>query len=145
MIDDPSYDTVNEVRHEIEIEGQDPEVWTETETKEGGLKFSLEMGRKFYGFTFRGGLIESKGGLGVDYSFLRDRVQFGVEAFDFGRDDDSPVLHAMIRFQLSKHIHLSGGCYDIISENEQRKYFAGGGIMFLDEDLKTLLPVLPGP
>lgn len=148
IVDDPSYDTVSEVRH-TRTDPNDPDVvlddYTEREEKEGGLKFSLEMGRKFYGFTFRGGLIESSGGVGIDYDFLRDRVRLGFEAFDFGRDDDNPVLHTMIMFQLTRHIHLSGGVYDIISEHDQRKYFAGGGIVFLDEDLKTLLPFIPAP
>ncbi|MCX5867439.1 MAG: MlaD family protein [Proteobacteria bacterium] len=144
IIDDPSYKNINRVtKYEQPTGGTQTQPVTYFEQKEGGLKYSLEMARRFYGLTLRGGLIESKGGVGMDYSLWKDRLTVGMEAFDFARDNN-PVLQGMISFQLSKYIYLSGGYYDFVSKkSDQRQFYAGGGITFLDEDLKTLLPFIP--
>jgi len=56
------------------------------------LKLSLEVAKRFYDFTIRGGLIESKGGAGVDYELLDDKLKFSLEAWDFDREKDKPHL-----------------------------------------------------
>jgi phospholipid/cholesterol/gamma-HCH transport system substrate-binding protein len=149
VIDDPTYASYsssdkqfNEYTRNADG-GLDPtgNVWEQS--SKGGIKFSLEMARRYYGLTVRGGLIESAGGVGLDYEFWKDRIKVGVEAFDFARDNN-PVLQGMISFHFAKYIYLSGGYSDFISKNSnQRRFYAGGGLTFLDEDLKTLLPFLP--
>ena len=150
VIDDPTYKSISRVtRYEKPDGGTQTTPTTYTEEKGGGLKYSLEMARRFYGLTLRGGLIESSGGVGMDYDLWKDRVTVGLNAFDFARKDplgnrDNPVLQGMVNFQLSKYLYLSGGYYDFISKHsDQRRFYAGGGISFLDEDLKTLLPFVP--
>lgn len=144
VIDDPtfaSYSSGKQFIHYTDTGAVTLEKWVEQ--SERGLKFSLEMARKYYGLTLRGGLIESEGGVGVDYEFWKDRFKVGVEAFDFARDNN-PVLQGMIQFHFAKYLYLSGGYSDFISQDsKQRRFFAGGGINFLDEDLKTLMPFLP--
>ena len=141
IIDDPTYSRYSSSGKHI-VNLSTGEIWEEQGNS--GLKFSLEMARRFYGITLRGGLIESEGGVGVDYNFWKDRVQVGVNAFDFARTGDYPVLQGMVSFQLSKYLFLSGGYYDFVSKHSsQKRFYAGGGITFLDEDLKTLLPFVP--
>jgi len=150
VVDDPTYTSFSGSGKQF-VHYNDAGAVTEkwVEEKEGGTKFSLEMARRFYGITLRGGLIESEGGVGVDYNFWKDRVKVGVNAFDFARKDpsgsnDNPILQGLISLQLSKYLYLSGGYYDFISKNSsQRRFYAGGGLTFLDEDLKTLLPFIP--
>ncbi|MDD5223544.1 MAG: MlaD family protein [bacterium] len=140
IIDDPTFSHYSSNgKHMVNL--TTGEIWEEQGNN--GLKFSLEMARKYYGLTLRGGLIESEGGVGVDYEFWKDRFKVGIEAFDFARDNN-PVLQGMIQFHFAKYLYLSGGYSDFISkDSKQRRFFAGGGINFLDEDLKTLLPFVP--
>ena len=146
VIDDPTYSRYSSSgKHFVNV--ATGETWEEQGNS--GLKFNLEMARRFYDLTLRGGLIESAGGVGLDYALWKDRVTVGLNAFDFTRKDqfgnrDNPVLQGMVNFQLSKYLYLSGGYYDFISKHsDQRRFYAGGGISFLDEDLKTLLPFIP--
>lgn len=146
VIDDPTYSRYSSSgKHFVNV--VTGETWEEQGNS--GLKFNLEMARRFYGLTLRGGLIESSGGVGLDYDLWKNRVTVGLNAFDFTRKDqlgnrDNPVLQGMVNLQLSKYLYLSGGYYDFISKHsDQRRFYAGGGITFLDEDLKTLLPFIP--
>ncbi|MCX5858337.1 MAG: MlaD family protein [Proteobacteria bacterium] len=141
VVEDPTYSRYSSSgKHMVNL--STGEIWEEQGNS--GLKFSLEMARRYYGLTLRGGLIESEGGIGLDYDVWKDRVKVGVNAFNFARTSDHPVLQGMVSFQLSKYLYLSGGYYDFISKHSsQRRFYAGGGITFLDEDLKTLLPFIP--
>jgi phospholipid/cholesterol/gamma-HCH transport system substrate-binding protein len=113
------------------------------------LKFSALVARKFSGFTVKGGVIESTGGLGVDYELLKNRLTIGADAWDFGRKDLSdkslpPHLKLYGNYDIVKNLFVTGGVDDILaSERNLRTLFLGFGIKFADEDIKTVLGAVP--
>lgn len=115
----------------------------EKETKEDGLKFSLQIGKRFHDFVVRGGIIESSGGVGLDYYLWDDRVKLFFEAFDF--DDEDPAhLKAGGNIYLLRNVYLTAGMDDF-ADSEDRSFFVGGGLFFTDEDIKYILGSTPLP
>jgi len=119
-----------------------PPVLTErvTETRMQ-LKFSLEFARRIGFFTGRFGLIESTGGIGMDFEFFKDSLKFSFDLFDFG-SDRYPRLRTLASFAFLKYFYVSAGVDDVFNE-QGRDYFFAGGIRFTDNDLKALLLVAP--
>jgi len=99
------------------------------------FRISAEFAKKFYDFTIHGGIIESTGGIGVDYNKGPFGIQF--EAFDFA-DQQRPHLKAMATANMTKSIYLLGGVDDFIAKGQTPDWFFGAGIRFLDEDIKSL-------
>jgi phospholipid/cholesterol/gamma-HCH transport system substrate-binding protein len=108
------------------------------------LLFNAQIGKRFKNLIIRGGLIESTGGLGIEYLTLNDRLKLSFEAFDFAKDRKAH-LKAFAEYQLIKHIYLSAGWDDFISNQGNRSPFVGFAIRFEDEDLKYLLTTTPIP
>lgn len=113
-----------------------------TQNSEQGLKFSVGIGKRYEYFTAFGGLIENSGGFG--FSLSPDRYEhFDLEltAYDFDRPNtDRPNLKARLSARFLKYFYLTGGVEDMIAENsDDVAPFFGGGIMFVEEDLKPLL------
>src|SRR5690606_26773461 len=75
--------------------------YTESKTFRNKLKFNVLFAKNFYDFTVRGGLMESSGGIGVDYHMFQRDLRFSVEAFDF----DDLVMRAYLRYNVFKGIY----------------------------------------
>lgn len=101
--------------------------------------FSAQLAKEFHNFTFRGGIIESRGGVGVDYNFGPFGVQFS--AFDFRTDNNQrPHLKAMGTVNVTPNFYVLSGLDDFISkEPDHPDWFIGAGLRFVDNDLKSLL------
>ena len=107
------------------------------ETNEEELKFSVQLAKKFYDFTIRGGLFESTGGVGLDYEpWGEDKVKFRIEAFDLGNDD--PHLKFTTNFYFYERVFVNVGLDDFVNE-DRSSVFVGAGLLFSDQDLKSLL------
>lgn len=109
-----------------------------------GLLFNAQIGKRYKDLVLRGGLLESKGGIGVDYYAFNDKLKFSFEAFDFGNDRRAHVK-AGAEYRIFKHLFLSAGVDDIVSDQDNRSYFGGFAIRFEDDDLKYLLTSAPIP
>jgi phospholipid/cholesterol/gamma-HCH transport system substrate-binding protein len=108
------------------------------------LKLSALIARKFSGFTVKGGVIESTGGLGLDYELLKNRLTVGVDAWDFSRRDLPPHLKLYGNYDIVKNLFVTGGVDDVLAtERNLRTLFLGFGIKFADEDIKTVLGAIP--
>jgi phospholipid/cholesterol/gamma-HCH transport system substrate-binding protein len=103
------------------------------------LLFSAQLAKEFHNFTFRGGLIESRGGVGVDYGIGPFGIQFS--AFDFRTDrDQRPHLKLLGSLNVTKNLFLVSGLDDFISkEADHPDWFLGAGLRFVDNDIKSLL------
>lgn len=102
------------------------------------LRFSAQLAKKFYDVTLRGGIIESTGGVGLDYEKGPLGMQFS--AFDFStRYGERPHLKLMGNINVTKNFYVLGGVDDFISRQGGRDGFIGGGFRLIDEDIKTIV------
>ena len=119
-------------------------VTTETATIERSeMKFSAQIAKKFYDLQLRGGLIESSGGVGLDYYY--GPVEASFSAFDFStRFGEKPHLKAWGTLNLTKNLYVVGGADDFINPNQSVDYFFGAGLRLIDDDIKSLFPSMTG-
>ncbi len=105
--------------------------------KKNYFRFNVQGGRKIHNWTLRGGIIESSGGLGVEYDWSTVGTSFAAEVFDY-RDNIGP------NFRLSSDIQLWSVLYGRVAAEDLlkadlRSYSVFLGLKFTDEDLKGLL------
>jgi phospholipid/cholesterol/gamma-HCH transport system substrate-binding protein len=124
-------------------------ITTQEEKYDNKLKVSALIARKFSGLTVKGGVIESTGGLGVDYELLKNRLTVGADVWDFTRRDLSskalpPHLKLYGNYDIVKNLFVTGGVDDVLAnERNLRTLFLGFGIKFADEDIKTVIGAVP--
>ncbi|MDH5509709.1 MAG: MlaD family protein [Nitrospinota bacterium] len=105
------------------------------------LLYTAMIGKRFSDITLRGGVIESAAGAAIDLHLLNDNLTATAEAFNLsGYNDEakSPQIKAWIRWNLHKYIYLYAGGDELLNKR-YKTYFAGGGILFDDDDLKLAL------
>ncbi|MBN2494159.1 MAG: MCE family protein [Deltaproteobacteria bacterium] len=132
--------------------GEDPDC-KETATVKDEFKFSLQLYKRFYWAALRFGVIENTGGVGANFYFFNDDLQFRMDLFQFGKDefgrDAYPRLKAMAIYRpswLSDHIYFAAGGDDFFNyENDSFDYFFGAGVHFNDTDLKGLFTAVGTP
>ncbi len=106
--------------------------------------FNALLAKQFSRVTVMGGVMESKGGLGLEYSVLKDRFSVGAQIFNFNRTDNRPHLKLYSNYDIFKNLFLTGGADDILNRDSQfRTLFVGFGIKFPDDDLKTVIGAVP--
>jgi phospholipid/cholesterol/gamma-HCH transport system substrate-binding protein len=99
---------------------------------------SAQLAKTFNNLTLRGGVIESRGGVGVDYNVGPFGIQFS--AFDFRTDDGQmPHLKVLGSVNVTKNFFLVSGVDDFISKQQDPDWFFGAGLRFVDNDMKSLL------
>ena len=108
------------------------------------LLFNAQIGKRYHDLVVRGGLLESTGGAGLDYYSLNDRLKLSFEAFDFNRDRRTH-LKAGAEYRLFKHLYLTAGWDDFISNEGNSSPYGGIAIRFEDDDLKYLMTTTPIP
>jgi phospholipid/cholesterol/gamma-HCH transport system substrate-binding protein len=110
---------------------------TEEETRDDKLLFSLLFAKSLGPLTFRGGLMESQGGVGLDWRPAGERLKLSAEGWHFGREG-GPHLKVTGQVGVYKDFFLNAGIDDVYDET-RRSVFVGGGILFSDEDLREML------
>ncbi len=108
------------------------------------LKLNAMLGKRWYDIVFRGGLLESSAGFGVDYLLWDDQINLSFEAFDF-EPDNNPVLKSYLDFTLFKHFVFTAGSEDFINLHNDPRWFFGGGIKITDDDISILFSKVPMP
>jgi phospholipid/cholesterol/gamma-HCH transport system substrate-binding protein len=103
------------------------------------ITFSGQIAKRYHDLVLRGGVIQSTGGFGLDYYLFNDAVRLSFEAFDFNPKRNNPYLRFAAEYTFLEHLFLTVGYDDFISKHGDANFFVGGGIKFLDEDLKVLL------
>lgn len=99
---------------------------------------SAQLAKTFYNFTLRGGLIESRGGVGLDYGLGPFGVQFS--AYDFRTDNNQrPHLKVLGSVAVTRNFFLVSGLDDFISEQQDPDWFFGAGFKLIDNDIKSIL------
>lgn len=119
-----------------------PPTYTQTRvTTRDSFRFSLLFAKRVYFATFRFGLIESTGGLGIDLHLLDDRFELTSDLFAFG-EQSLPRMRARLAMEVVSRLWLHGGVDDVL--NDSRDFFLGAFLRFNDEDLKSILPFVGG-
>jgi phospholipid/cholesterol/gamma-HCH transport system substrate-binding protein len=111
----------------------------EKKTYKNRTKFTILYGMNFWDLTVRGGIIEDRGGLGVDYNFFRRKLKLSAEAFDF----DKTNLRLNVRYNLLWGIYLQAGIDDALDNNKRQSGYLGAGLFLTNDDLKLLLTKAP--
>jgi phospholipid/cholesterol/gamma-HCH transport system substrate-binding protein len=103
-----------------------------TRNSKDKIKFTALFAKHFYNMTFKGGLIQSSGGFGVDYHFNHENLSLSAEMFDF----KDPNLRLFATWKPVKGLYLVGGG-DSILQREQRDFnpFIGGGLAITNDDI----------
>jgi phospholipid/cholesterol/gamma-HCH transport system substrate-binding protein len=133
------------------------------------LRISAMFAKKFFDFlVLRVGLIENTGGAGMNLYFLDNRIEFRSDLFDFTGPRDTlltdkhppfylPRWRSMVKAQPIQFVYLSAGVDDVLNSispggglhlyNKADDYgldwFLGAGLVFKDDDLRTILPFIP--
>ena len=119
--------------------GGESESWTFASTRyEDKLAISAQMGYRWTDTILRAGLIESRGGVGVDQFLWKDRVRLTAELWDFNRPDLRAQLKISGRWVPRKNFFLVGGVEDTLNP-QTRSPFVGAGFSWTDERIKSLL------
>ena len=129
IVDDPA-GVVETTRYQTS--GSQTSDYTEVKTFEDKIKFTAIFAKNFYDLTLKGGLIESKGGVGMDYYFMRRKLRATVEAFGF----DKTNLRAGLAYSFYRGLYLSGGINDALNKNSSQSGYLGAGILLTNDDLK---------
>lgn len=108
------------------------------------LKFNAQIAKRYYDLVLRGGIIESTGGIGLDYYLFDDRFKLSLEAFDFNIDREAHLKGA-VDFTFFKYLYLTAGFDDFLNDEGDSSFFIGAGLRFEDDDIKYLLTSAPIP
>ncbi|MBI4365506.1 MAG: MCE family protein [Deltaproteobacteria bacterium] len=118
--------------------GASTTVTTDTETVERNkFRVSAQLAKQWYDLTVRGGLIESRGGVGLDYNKGPFTAQFS--AFDFNtQQGNKPHLKLWGNLNVTKSLYVTGGADDMLNPGQKTDWFVGAGVRLVDEDIKSL-------
>ena len=118
---------------------------TDTEERKDEFAISALFGYRWRDWVIRAGLLESRGGAGVDYVALKDRLRFSADLWDFNRPDDFSA-HAKLtgRYYLSPSVFVTAGWDDFLNrKRDADSVFFGAGQRWSDDDIKYLLGSIP--
>ncbi len=119
--------------------GGSPSTETREEVNEDAIKFDLQIARVYQRFVFRAGLIESTGGVGIDYLWNENGLRFSAEAFDFANDDGTN-LRLYTDIKLWNIIYTRISFEDVLNDTRSATIFLG--LRFTDEDLAALIGLM---
>lgn len=124
---------------DVTVGGNTTQVVAQTATvNRDKIKISAQLAKSFYDFTIRGGMIESSGGMGLDYQ--HGPIGASFEAFDFStRFNERPHLKAYANLNVTKNFFILGGADDFINRNQSVDWFVGAGFRLADDDIKSLV------
>ncbi|MBA2404607.1 MAG: hypothetical protein H0V66_07540, partial [Bdellovibrionales bacterium] len=104
------------------------------------FKFNFQIGRRIQRFGLRAGLIESTGGVGMDYYFPDWGIRTGIELFDY-QQDAGPNLRLMTEIKLWNVLFARVAGEDLISKVGDQSATFSLGLRFSDQDLAALIGI----
>lgn len=107
---------------------------------EDDLKFNLQIGRKFGDWGLRAGLIETTGGVGLDYYIPHYGSRTFVEAFDY-QEDAGPNVRIGTELKVWNVLYTKLMAEDVFSETGDQSYVLSAGLRFTDDDLAALIAI----
>ncbi|HEY1100421.1 MAG TPA: hypothetical protein VGF99_15890, partial [Myxococcota bacterium] len=135
------------------------------------IRITAMFAKKFFDFlVLRAGLIETTGGVGANIFLFDNMVEVRSDLFGTRGPRDSlvtddigqlylPRWRTLVKAQPIPHLYISAGFDDVLNAYRweqanfrlynQREgygfdYFVGAGLTFKDDDLRSILPFIPG-
>ncbi|HEY3399290.1 MAG TPA: MlaD family protein [Geothrix sp.] len=109
-------------------------------TTDRAFTVSAQFAKRLGAAIFSAGIVEGKGGGGVEVRTLGDDLRFGVLAYDFTKREDkpNPRYRFTSSYQFWKGAYVQAGVQDI-GNKDLRTVFFGGGLRWKDDDLKKII------
>lgn len=114
---------------------------TRTVVADQVLAVSAQFAKRFAeNWVVSSGIVEGKGGAGIEWRSFEDRFRIGALAYDFSKRDDKPNPRYRLTgsYQFWKNTYVKIGGQDL-GNKELRTFFVGGGVRWKDDDLKKLV------
>jgi phospholipid/cholesterol/gamma-HCH transport system substrate-binding protein len=112
-----------------------------TETRKinkSNFKFNLQIGRRIQRLGIRAGIIESTGGVGIDYFFPDWGIRTGMEVFDYQKDA-GPSVRLLSEIKIWNVLFARVAGEDLISKDGNASATISLGLRFNDQDLAALI------
>jgi phospholipid/cholesterol/gamma-HCH transport system substrate-binding protein len=119
--------------------GTSTTVTADTQTTDRNqFRLSAQLAKQLYDFTLRGGVIESRGGVGFDYT--KGPIKLSASAFDFNtQQGKKPHLKFTGTVKVTPAFYFMGGADDPLNRDQSFDWFVGAGLRIRDDDIKSLL------
>jgi len=108
------------------------------------LLYTLLINKRYGDVGIKAGLMESSGGVGLDFYAWRDALQLSTEIFNFSGYDnnaDNPQLKITGKLYFQKYLYISVGGDELLNDYYQT-FFVGLGMMADEDDLKFFFSLL---
>jgi len=134
--------------------------WVRRLKIEDQIRFTFQFGKRYHWASFRYGIKESTGGVGVDLHWFGDRLKFSADVFDMAFDT-FPRVKVSAAYEVFRHLYILAGADDLLNEGRfldintgtdpsgiptqferfryGRDFFFGAMLRFNDHDLTQLL------
>ncbi len=112
----------------------------QTITTDQAFTVSAQFAKRLGPAVFSAGIVENKGGGGVELRTLDDRLRLGFLAYDFTKSDEkpNPRYRFTTSYQFWKGAYIQAGVQDIANKDLRTAFF-GAGLRWKDDDLKKLV------
>ncbi len=108
------------------------------------LLYTMLVNKRFGDVGLEAGLMESSGGVGLDFYAFRDSLRFSADLFNLsGYDNNSPnpQLKVTGRYYIQKYVYLYMGGDELLNDY-YKTFFGGLGVMVDEDDLKFFFSLL---
>ena len=117
---------------------------TTRSVNEQRLAITAMFGKRWGDLVGRVGLIESSGGIGVDYLLFQERLKLSANIYGWTRPtvDAFPRTKLWFDWRFIPNVYLTGGAENFLNaynNGSGREFFVGAGVFFNDQDLRALL------
>lgn len=105
------------------------------------FKFNLQIGRRIQRWSLRAGIIESTGGVAVDYFIPDFGIRTGLELFDYQKEAGANLrVYTEIKLWNVLYTRIAGE--DLVSTDNHQSATISLGLRFNDQDLAALIGLL---
>jgi len=116
-------------------DGENQATLKEKVYQENTIAFTMFMAYRLYFMTFKYGIFDSTGGMGIDFSILQDSVILNARINKFS-DDVAPNIKLGLRYYPFETWFLNLGSVYML--DNRRDFYFGMGATFTDDDIKSL-------
>lgn len=121
-------------------------------TREQNYRFTFQLEKRWYDFSFRLGVKENGGGIGMTYYALNDKLLLKGDLFDFSWGSypafdaaGLPNMRLAARWEPMQNLYFEAGAEQVLlgARYGYATGYVGGGFRFDDDDIKLILATLP--